>query len=47
MIIESLLDTHIIEEDTAEKLLKKTLQEKIFHIDTNGTLRKLFLFGTN
>ena len=27
--------------------MRKKLQEKVFNIDTNGTLRKLFLSNTN
>jgi hypothetical protein len=30
-----------------ERLLKKKLNEKIFNVDTSGTLRRMFLAETN
>jgi len=43
MIIRGLQEENVITEDTVEKLIKKKLQDKVFKIDTNGTLRRLFL----
>ena len=37
----------MIGEDTVDKLIKKKLYDKVFKIDTNGTLRKLFLSETS
>jgi len=42
-----MIKRNIITESKGEELIRKKLQEKIFHIDTNGTLRKLFLSDTN
>lgn len=47
MIIKSLVDENIISDEQGERLIKKKLQEKIFHIDTSGVLRKLFASGVN
>lgn len=46
-IIQNLIDDNIVTEEHGEMLVRKKLQEKVFNIDTNGTLRKLFLAGTN
>jgi hypothetical protein len=47
MIISSLIDENVLSEEQGERLLKKKLQEKIFHVDTSGVLRKLFISGIN
>lgn len=43
MIINNLYEEGIINEQVVENLIRKRLNEKIFNIDTNGTLRKMFL----
>jgi hypothetical protein len=47
MIIKSLVEENVLSDEQAERLVKKKLQEKIFHIDTSGVLRKLFTSGVN
>lgn len=47
MIIKSLRDDGIIDDNLVEKLIKKKLYEQVFKIDTHGTLRQLFLSETN
>lgn len=47
MIIKNLIEENILSEEQGEKLIRKKLQEKMFTIDTVGTLRTLFLSGTN
>lgn len=47
MIIDSLIKMGMITEAKGEELITKKLQEKIFHIDTNGALRKLYLSDVN
>lgn len=47
MIIETMIKENIITEQKGEELIRKKLQEKIFHIDTNGIIRSLFLSDTN
>lgn len=47
MIINSMIKNNIISEAKGEELITKKLQEKIFHIDTNGILRKLYLTDVN
>jgi hypothetical protein len=47
MIINSLVEENVLSEEQGERLVKKKLQEKIFHIDTSGALRKLFASGIN
>lgn len=39
LIIQSLIDDNIVTEAHGEFLVRKKLQEKVFNIDTNGTLR--------
>lgn len=46
-IVQNLKDEGIIDEDLKERLIRKKLGEKVFKIDTNGTLRQLFLSDTN
>lgn len=47
MIIKSLVEENVLSDEQGERLVKKKLQEKIFHIDTNGVLRKLFTSDVN
>lgn len=47
LIIKNLIEENILTEEHGEKLVRKKLQEKVFNIDTNGTLRQLFLSNTN
>jgi len=47
MIINNLYEEGVIDERVVEKLIRKRLHEKIFNVDTNGTLRKMFLSETN
>jgi hypothetical protein len=47
MIIGSLIEENVLSEEQGERLVKKRLQEKIFHIDTSGVLRKLFTSNIN
>lgn len=46
-IIHSLKEENIIDDEEAERLVKKRLNERTFKIDSSGTLRKLFLSDTN
>lgn len=46
-IVRSLRDEGIIDESLVDVLIKKKLNDKVFKIDSNGTLRQLFLSETN
>jgi len=46
-IIRDLYESEIIDRDTVERLIRRKLFDKVFNIDTYGTLRRLFLSETN